>query len=256
MLDFWFVLIIKADSIILFSMKHILFFILFFTALSVSAQIESNTKFKTISGGKFTAKPKKTPIPQAKDPLAEFNDMPAIKTPNVFENTTITPKSKFQIGEEKSKFTMSTETDFANPGDRYVAKMEKDLDKALKDAGLREGRGVLVKRNISLGDFKTKSEYFIVKFRDFGAIDGDLVKVSSNDNVIRDRILLDSNFQQVKINLTRGFNKLDFEALNIGTLGGNTAEIQVYDDKGNLVTNDYWDNLAAGFKASIVVTKE
>lgn len=237
-------------------MKHILFFILFFTALSVSAQIESSTKFKTIPGGKFTAKPKKTPVPETKDPLAEFNDMPAIKTPNVFENTTITPKSKFQIGEEKSKFTMSTETDFANPGDRYVAKMEKDLDKSLKDAGLREGRGVLVKKNISLGDFKTKSEYFIVKFRDFGAIDGDLVKVSSNDYVIRDRILLDSNFQQVKINLAQGFNKLDFEALNIGTLGGNTAEIQVYDDKGNLVTNDYWDNLAAGFKASIVVTKE
>ncbi|MNE88738.1 hypothetical protein D3C80_1860700 [compost metagenome] len=114
----------------------------------------------------------------------------------------------------------------------------------------------MVKKNISLGDFKTKSEYFIVKFRDFGAIDGDLVKVSSNDYVIRDRILLDSNFQQVKINLTPGFNKLDFEALNIGSLGGNTAEIQVYDDKGNLVTNDYWDNLAAGFKASIVVTKE
>ncbi|WP_235830905.1 hypothetical protein [Flavobacterium ustbae] len=224
--------------------------------MSVSAQVEFNSKFKTIPGGKFTAKPKKTPIPDVKDPQANSLDIPSIKTPNVFENTTITPKSKFQIGEEKSTFTMSTETDFANPGDRYVAKMEKDLDKSLKDAGLREGRGVLVKRNISLGDFKTKSEFFIVKFRDFGAIDGDLVKVSSNDAVIRDRILLDSNFQQVKINLAQGFNKLDFEALNIGTLGGNTAEIQVYDDKGNLVTNDYWDNLAAGFKASIVVTKE
>ncbi|MFD2938839.1 hypothetical protein [Flavobacterium notoginsengisoli] len=237
-------------------MKHILFFILFFTALSVSAQAEFSTKFKAIPAPKFSAKPKKTPIPEVKDPQSDVSDIPSIKTPNVFENTTITPKSKFQIGEEKSKFTMSTETDFANPGDRYVDKMEKDLNKALKDAGLREGRGVLVKKNISLGDFKTKSEYFIVKFRDFGAIDGDLVKVSSNDYVIRDRLLLDSNYQSVKINLTQGFNKLDFEALNIGTLGGNTAEIQVFDDKGNMVTSDYWDNLAAGFKASIVVTKE
>lgn len=237
-------------------MKHILFFILFFTALSVAAQGEFNSKFKAIPAPKFSAKPKQTPIPEVKDPQAEVSNIPGIKTPNVFENTTITPKSKFQIGEEKSKFTMSTETDFANPGDRYVGKMEKDLNKALKDAGLKEGRGVLVKRNISLGDFKTKSEFFIVKFRDFGAIDGDLVKVSSNDNVIRDKLLLDANFQQVKINLTPGFNKLDFEALNIGTLGGNTAEIQVFDDKGNMVTSDYWDNLAAGFKASIVVTKE
>ncbi len=86
---------------------------------------------------------------------------------------------------------MSTETEFANPGDRYVAKMEKDLDKALKDAGLREGRGTLVKHNISLGDFRTKSKYFIVKFRDFGAIDGDLVKVSNNDKVIQNQIFLD-----------------------------------------------------------------
>ncbi len=224
--------------------------------MSVSAQVEFNSKFKAIPAPKFSAKPKKTPIPEVKDPQAEVSDIPAIKTPNVFENTTITPKSKFQIREEKSKFTMSTETDFANPGDRYVAKMEKDLNKALKDAGLREGRGVLVKKNISLGDFKTKSEYFIVKFRDFGAIDGDLVRVSSNDAVIRDRLLLDASFQQVKIDLKLGFNKLDFEALNIGSLGGNTAEIQVYDDKGSLVTNDYWDNLAAGFRASIVVTKE
>lgn len=237
-------------------MKHILFFILLFTAVTVSAQTEFGTKFKPIAAPKFGAKPKKTPIPEIKNPQADNSDIPSIKTPNVFDNTSITPKSQLQVGAEKSKFTMSTETDFANPGDRYVAKMEKDLDKALKDAGLREGRGELVKKNISLGEFKTKSKYFIVKFRDFGAIDGDLVRVSSNDVVIRDQIFLDSNFKDVKIVLSNGFNKLDFEALNIGSLGGNTAEIQVYDDKGQLVTNDYWNNLAAGFKASIVVTKE
>ncbi|WP_337964850.1 hypothetical protein [uncultured Flavobacterium sp.] len=237
-------------------MKHILFFILLFTAVTVSAQTEFGTKFKPIAAPKFSAKPKKTPIPQIKDPQADNSDIPSIKTPNVFDHTTITPKSQLQVGQEKSKFTMSTETDFANPGDRYVAKMEKDLDKTLRDEGLREGRGQLVKKNISLGEFKTKSQYFIVKFRDFGAIDGDLVRVSSNDMVIRDQIFLDSNFKDVKIVLSNGFNKLDFEALNIGTLGGNTAEIQVYDDKGQLVTNDYWNNLAAGFKASIIVTKE
>lgn len=239
-----------------FSMKHILFFILFFTVLTVSAQTEFNSGFKSIPAPKFSAKPKKTPLPEIKDPQADKTDMPNIKTPNVFDNTSITPKSKFQIGEQKSTFTMSTENDFANPGDRYVAKMEKDLDKALKAEGLKEGRGELVKKNISLGDFKTKSAYFIVKFRDFGAIDGDLVRVSSNDKIIQDQLFLDVNFKQVKIILSDGFNKLDFEALNIGSLGGNTAEIQVFDDKGVLITNDYWNNLAAGFKASIVVTKE
>ena len=237
-------------------MKHILFFILFFTVLTVSGQTEFNSGFKSIPAPKFSAKPKKLPIPEVKDPKAENTDIPSIKTPNVFDNTSITPKSKFQIGEQKNTFSMSTETEFANPGDRYVAKMEKDLDKALKAEGLKEGRGELVKKNISLGDFKTKSAYFIVKFRDFGAIDGDLVRVSSNDKIIQDQLFLDVNFKQVKIILSDGFNKLDFEALNIGSLGGNTAEIQVFDDKGVLITNDYWNNLAAGFKASIVVTKE
>ena len=237
-------------------MKHVLFFILFFTALTATAQAEFNSGFKSIPAPKFDAKPKKIPAPEVKNPQAENTDMPSIKTPNVFDNTSITPKSKFQIGEEKSKFTMSTENDFANPGDRYIPKMEKDLDKALREAGLKEGRGELVKKNISLGDFRTKSAYFIVKFRDFGAIDGDLVKVSSNDVIIQNQLFLDSNFKQVKIVLSNGFNKLDFEALNIGSLGGNTAEIQVYDDKGTLITNDYWNNLAAGFKASIIVTKE
>jgi len=239
-----------------FSMKHILFFILFFTVLTVSAQTEFNSGFKSIPAPKFSAKLKKTPLPEIKDPQADKTDMPSIKTPNVFDNTSITPKSKFQIGEQKSTFSMSTENDFANPGDRYVAKMEKDLDKTLKAEGLKEGRGELVKKNISLGDFKTKSAYFIVKFRDFGAIDGDLVRVSSNDKIIQDQLFLDVNFKQVKIILSDGFNKLDFEALNIGSLGGNTAEIQVFDDKGVLITNDYWNNLAAGFKASIIVTKE
>ncbi|KAF2335031.1 hypothetical protein [Flavobacterium daemonense] len=240
-------------------MKHILFFILFFTAATVSAQTEFSTKFKSIPAPKFGAKPKKMPdpaMPDLNDPAAPTSEIPSIKTPNVYDNNKLTTKSKFQVGEEKSKFTMSTETDFANPGDRYVAKMEKDVDKALKDAGLREGRGTLVKHNISLGDFRTKSKYFTVKLRDFGAIDGDLVKVSNNDRVIQDQIFLNANFKDIRIDLADGFNKLDFEALNIGTLGGNTAEIQVFDDKGQLVTNDYWDNLAAGFKASIVVTKE
>lgn len=235
-------------------MKHILFFILFFAAVSVSAQ-EFGTKYKPIPAPKFSTK-KKTPLPQVKDPQAETADIPGIKTPNVFDNTAITPKSQFQIGEEKSKFSMYQQNDFANPGDQYVAKMEKDVDKALRAEGLREGRGKLLKENISLGDFKTKSDYFIVKLRDFGVVDGDLVAIYSNDKIIANQILLDGNFKQVKINLVSGFNKLDFVALNLGDLGGNTAEIQVYDAQGNLIASDYWYDLDAGFKATIIATKE
>lgn len=236
-------------------MKQLLFFILLITTVTASAQAEFNTKFKPIPPSSFGIKPKKIPPAGTISP-----DIPSIKVPNVFNSMSIVPQqsqlnSSYQIGKTNT-FSMTPSDEFANPGDRYVAGMEKDLDKTLKEQGLKEGRGTLLKKNISFGDFKTKANYFIIKLRDFGAIDGDLVKVSSNDKVIQSEVFLESNFKEIKIILEKGFNKMEFEALNIGTLGGNTAEIQVYDDQKNLIVHDYWNNLAAGFKASIVVTKE
>ena len=67
----------------MFVPTFILFFILFFAAVTVSAQ-EFGTKFKPIPAPKFSTK-KKTPIPQVKDPQAQTADMPSIKTPNVFD---------------------------------------------------------------------------------------------------------------------------------------------------------------------------
>jgi hypothetical protein len=49
--------------------------------------------------------------------------------------------------------------------------------------------------------------------------------------------------------------KLDFEALNQGTSGPNTAAFSVFDDSGNLITSNEW-NLTTGIKATIVVVKE
>jgi hypothetical protein len=237
-------------------MKQILFFILFFTAVTVSAQTEFSTKFKSIPAPKFSAKPKKIPSPEIKNPAGTNLDVPSIKTPNVFDNTSITPKSKFQIGEQKSTFTMSTETDFANPGDRYVGKMEKDLDKAVKEAGLKEGRGPLVRKNLEFGDIYTSSTYFIIKCRDAGAIDGDMIKAVFNENVIVQRMVLESNYQEFKITFNEGFNTFELEALNIGSLGGNTGGFEIYDAEGNLILSDYWNNLDTGFKAKFVIVKQ
>lgn len=238
-----------------FLMKHILFFILFFTVLTVSAQGELNSGFKSIPAPKFDAKPKKLPAPEVKNPESQNTDIPSIKTPNVFDNTSITPKSKFQIGEEKSNFSMSTENKFANPGDRYVGKMEKDLDKALTDAGLKEDKGVLVRKNIDFGEFTTKSDYFIVKYRDFIVVDGDLVKVSQNFEVIQWSLEMEGNYKQFKINLPLGISKLEFEALNTGTSGGNTAEFQIYDSEGKFINSYFWDNLDTGYKGSLIVLR-
>jgi hypothetical protein len=57
------------------------------------------------------------------------------------------------------------------------------------------------------------------------------------------------------LGLIKGFNKVDFEAINQGESGPNTAEFQVYDDKGQLISANQW-NLATGFKASIILIKD
>jgi hypothetical protein len=93
-----------------------------------------------------------------------------------------------------------------------------------------------------------------VRYRDAAYVDGDKIRVYLNDKVIEYQVILDSNFQGFEIVLEKGFNKIDFEALNQGSSGPNTAEFQIYDDNGGLISASQW-NLGTGFKATIVVTK-
>ena len=236
-------------------MKHILLFILFFAAVTVSAQTEFGTKFKPIPAPKFSAK-KKTPLPQVKDPQAETTDVPSIKTPNVFDNTSITPKSQLQVGAEKSNFSMAPKNDFANPGDQYVPKMEKDLDRALKDAGLKEDQQALTMADVSYGEIRTSSPFFVIKCRDYGAIDGDLIKAVLNKDVIRERLLLRADFQEFKIYLTEGINTFEMIALNKGEYGGNTGEFQIFDAEGKFILSDVWQNFNTGVQSKFVIVRK
>ena len=76
-----------------------------------------------------------------------------------------------------------------------------------------------------------------------------------NDKEIVSRIFLEGEFKGFQLDLQKGFNKIDFEALNQGYSGPNTAEFKVYDDKGELISANQW-NLATGFKATIIIVKE
>ncbi|MNE67433.1 hypothetical protein D3C80_1630430 [compost metagenome] len=113
----------------------------------------------------------------------------------------------------------------------------------------------MYRRNQDLGDFKTKSLSAKVLYRDAEYVDGDAIRVHLNDRVIQTGVVLESNFKGFEIVLDKGFNKIDFEALNQGTSGPNTAEFQVYDDKGTLISASQW-NLGTGFKATIILIKE
>jgi hypothetical protein len=115
--------------------------------------------------------------------------------------------------------------------------------------------GIFYRRNEYLGGFVTKSFTSTIRYRDAAFVDGDKIKVYLNDKVIEPQVLLDGEYKGFKINLVKGINKIDFEALNEGSASPNTAEFQVYDDKGDVIESSQW-NVGTGYKAVIILYKE
>jgi hypothetical protein len=86
-------------------------------------------------------------------------------------------------------------------------------------------------------------------------VDGDKIKVYLNDKIMETEVVLDGEFKEFKIQLENGVNKIDFEALNEGFASPNTAEFQVYDEKGVVVSGSQW-NVGTGYKATLILVKE
>ncbi|MFE3866753.1 hypothetical protein ACFX5E_01535 [Flavobacterium sp. LS2P90] len=191
----------------------------------------SSNKFKAIAPINRTPKTKKIIPPESASP--------PITTPNVF-------KSPDLIKPKASAFSMLTKNDFINPGDVYRDKLNKKVENE---------EGTVYRRNQNLGDFKTASVTAKVLYRDAAYVDGDQIRVYLNDKVIQYQVDLESDYKGFEIVLEKGFNKIDFEALNQGSSGPNTAQFQVYDDKGALISSSQW-NLGTGFKATIILVKE
>jgi len=81
------------------------------------------------------------------------------------------------------------------------------------------------------------------------------IKLLVNGNVMISEITLQGETRSIELGLEKGFNKIECEALNEGLSVPNTAEFQLFDDKGNLITMGQW-NLATGFKASFMIIRE
>jgi hypothetical protein len=222
-------------------MKQILFIFLIGFSTCTYAQFESSTKFKGIPPVNIKPKDKKAPPPKI--------DTSGIIPPNVYKNPNVqsppNPVSDYKLP-IKSQISMLPSNEFINPGDEIKDRLNKKTDRQ---------EGVAYRRNQSLGTYKTTSESAKVMYRDAQFVDGDLIRVYLNGEVIQSSVYLDSNFKGFEIALQKGFNKIDFEALNQGDSGPNTAEFRVYDDKKNLVSASEW-NLGTGFKATIIIVKE
>lgn len=106
-----------------------------------------------------------------------------------------------------------------------------------------------------LGDFKTNSKFIGVVARDHEYVDGDRVKILLNGEVVEYNMLLSGGFKGINVDLKKGFNRLDFIALNQGSSGPNTAQVVVTDEAGKVIHNNRW-NLSTGSTASLIVVKE
>ena len=111
------------------------------------------------------------------------------------------------------------------------------------------------RRNQDLGVYKTSSKTARVQYRDGAYVDGDRIRIYVNYKVVDYDVLLDGNFKVFEVKLEKGINRIDFEALNEGFAPPNTAEFQVYDDKGQLISSSQW-NIGIGYMATIIVNKE
>lgn len=114
---------------------------------------------------------------------------------------------------------------------------------------------VVYRRNQDLGTYHTTAIKANVKYRDAAFVDGDKVRVSLNDKVIKYQVDLNGEFQGFQMDLIKGVNKVDFEALNEGSASPNTAEFKVFDDKGNVIASNQW-NLGTGYIGTIILIKE
>jgi len=198
-------------------MKKILLLILIIVAsLHGFAQDELNNKFK--------------PIP-AKDPKIKEIIPPQEVAPKVNPPAPVELSDPLKLAEAEL---------YKNP---ELYKKESNTE------------GVFYRRNQYLGGFRTKSFTSTIRYRDAAFVDGDKIKVYLNDKVIEPEVVMDSEFKGFKITLSEGINKIDFEALNEGAASPNTAEFQIYDDKGTIIESSQW-NVGTGYKATIILLKE
>lgn len=109
--------------------------------------------------------------------------------------------------------------------------------------------------NLSLGTVNSSTKTVKIECRDYSYVDGDRIRLYLNEQVISNNIGLKSNYYVYYVNLQDGYNRLDFQALNQGLSGPNTAELRVYDDKGNLLSAKEW-SLPTGATATLGIIKK
>lgn len=167
------------------------------------------------------------------------NDTPSLNIP---KNNS--PQS-FDLGKEEEK-------PFSMIDDEY-----KEYQSKIVPRGFSEDREIKSEygKDMYLGDLKTTAKTVSILYRDHEYVDGDRIRVFVNDEMIISNVMLEADFRGFDLPLEDGFNRIEFQALNQGTSGPNTAQLQIRDEIGNVLANYEW-NLLTGRKATAIIVKQ
>ncbi len=204
-------------------------------SIQAFAQIDNNTGFGT-------------PI-NAQESNNSFNESLRSPSPRSLSNNnsffnTAENKPKLLNTEEEKEFNMTTDNGLMKRKFDYKPSWLK------QDAEIKSEFG----KTQLLGTFGTDSKTIEILCRDHQYVDGDRVRIIVNDQVVVHNINLRADFQSFLIDLKEGRNVIEFEALNQGTSGPNTAHFRVFDSNSNLITENVW-NLLTGVRATLVIIK-
>ena len=106
----------------------------------------------------------------------------------------------------------------------------------------------------SLGTLQSSSKTIRIEVRDHSLVDGDRIKIYVNEHLINSNIMLNGLSRVINVNLIKGYNRIDIEAINQGYSGPNTAELRVFDENGALISSQEW-NILTGQRATLGVVR-
>jgi hypothetical protein len=230
-------------------MKKLLVFITSLTFLNIFAQKDNNNKSVV--------------IPKLLEREQNVSKAPALRQEEAkndtkfkqFDFKPIELKTEYKIEAPNSSYTIGdNDSNSFNKEEKFQSPYQLQREIVVK-TNINEDDSKIYKRNQSFGEIRTKSNTVKLMFKDYAAVDGDRIKIMVNGLTVRADAMLIEVFQTVEIGLTPGFNKVEFEALNQGYSGPNTAQFKIIDDSGKQLIDNRWD-LATGFKASIMIIKE
>ncbi len=221
--------------------RFVLCFLLSFGCSTlVHSQIESSKKKL-----KLALKPRQNAPEQTKKTIPHKQAEPTIKYESQLLKKQEDPLMKALSNVPKIEVAEKKQFEVKNSSELYEQRLKK------KEGEIQDR----FKSDTFLGQFSSSTKTIRIACRDHEAPDGDLVRVWLNDQIAINQILLDVDFKEIYLELNEGINKIEFEALNQGESGPNTAQFVIVNAKGVVVTSNKW-NLTTGVKAKVIVVKE